>query len=97
MGRDGKVREVGIAFKSMDEDGDWKHSLVERPVRSVVKLLNIEDTSIIEDMKKVQEEVKIILKKQAPVLSEKLVDEEIERHGKTESKKEYFNHMKSPN
>ena len=61
IGRDAKVREVGIAFKNMDEDGDWKHSLVERPARSVVKLMNIEDTSIIEDMKKVQEEAKIIL------------------------------------
>ena len=96
IGRDGKVREVGIAFKNMDEDGDWKHSLVERPVRSVVKLMNIEDTSIIEDMKKVQEEVKIILKKQAPVLNEKLVDEEIERHGETESKKESLDVKKTP-
>ena len=48
-------------------------------------------------MKKVQKEVKIILKKQAPVLSEKLVDEEIERHGETESKKESLDDKKSPN
>ena len=79
IGRDGKVREVGIAFKSMDESGDWKHSLVERPVRSVVKLMNIEDTSIIEDMKKVQEEVKVILKKQTPVLGEESIDIEGEK------------------
>ena len=76
IGRDGKVREVGIAYKNMDEDGDWRHSLVERPVRSVVKLMNIEDTSIIEDMKKVQEEVKVILNKQSPVLDDKSICEE---------------------
>ena len=75
IGRDGKVREVGIAFKNMDEEEDWKHSLVERPVRSVVKLMNIEDTSIIEDMKKIEEEVKVILRKQTPVLSEENVQE----------------------
>merc|ERR1719431_1906181 len=97
IGRDGKVREVGIAFKNMDEEEDWKHSLVERPARSVVKLMNIEDTSIIEDMKKVQEEVKIILKKQAPVLSEESVDENIERHGETESKKESLDDNKDLN
>ena len=43
-------------------------------MRSVVKLMNIEDTSIIDDMKRVQEEVKIILKKQTPVPCE-FIDE----------------------
>ena len=88
IGRDGKVREVGIAFKNMDEEGDWRHSLVERPVRSVVKLMNIEDTSIIEDMKKVQEEVKIIMKKQTPVLTEKSIDDEVENISEEDSKKD---------
>ena len=74
IGRDGKVREIGISFKNMDEDGNWKHSVVERPVRAVVKLMNIEDTSIIENMKKVEELVKIILDKKMPVLDSKIVD-----------------------
>ena len=39
--RDGKVREVGIAYKIMDEDDGWKHNVVERPARAVVKLMNI--------------------------------------------------------
>ena len=76
IGRDGKVREIGISFKTMDDDGDWKHSVVERPVRAVVKLMNIEDTSIIENMKKVEELVKIILEKEVPVLDSKKVDVE---------------------
>ena len=38
-GRDGKVREVGIAYKSQDlADNKWKHNVVQRPVRNVVKL-----------------------------------------------------------
>ena len=38
-GRDGKVREVGVAYKSQDiGDNKWKHNVVQRPVRSVVKL-----------------------------------------------------------
>ena len=41
--------------------------------------MNIEDTSIIEDMKKVQEEVKVILKKQTPVLGEESIDVEGEK------------------
>ena len=58
VGRDGKVRSVGISHKIMiehdnkvyHEDLDWKHSVVERPVRAVVKLMNIEDTSLLENI-----------------------------------------------
>ena len=68
-GRDGKVRSVGVSYKIMVEDGgkiynedfEWKNSVVERPARAVVKLMNIEDTSILEDMNKVQDLVKEIL------------------------------------
>ena len=61
-GRDGKVREVGIAYKSQDlADNKWKHNVVQRPVRNVVKLWNIEDTSFLENMKEVQNLVKEIL------------------------------------
>ena len=61
-GRDGKVREVGIAYKSQDlADNKWKHNVVQRPVRNVVKLWNIEDTSFLENMKEVQDLVKEIL------------------------------------
>ena len=53
LGRDGKVREVGIGYKIMKENDDglnsdydtagtWSHNVVERPVRHVVRLMNIE-------------------------------------------------------
>ena len=69
IGRDGKVRSVGVSYKIMvehndkvyHEDFEWKSSVVERPARAVVKLMNIEDTSILEDMKKVEDLVKKIL------------------------------------
>ena len=51
--RDGKVREVGLAYKIMDEDDGWRHFVVERLSCAVVKLMNIEDTPLIEDIKKV--------------------------------------------
>ena len=68
-GRDGKVRSVGISYKTMienndkvyNEDIEWKNSMVERPVRAVVKLMNVEDTSLLEDMRKVKELVEEIL------------------------------------
>ena len=71
-GRDGKVRSVGVSYKIMVEDDsklyhedfEWKSSVVERPARAVVKLMNIEDTSILEDMNKVKDLVKEILDKQ---------------------------------
>ena len=81
-GRDGNVREVGIAFKNMDEDENWRHSVVERPARSVVKLVNIEDTSLIEDMKKVEELSIIILGKQKPVLYDKKSEHEVSSEDK---------------
>ena len=71
-GRDGKVRSVQISYKIMiendkklyHEDFEWRHSVVERPARAVVKLMNIEDTSLLENMAKVQDLVKKILKKE---------------------------------
>ena len=83
VGRDGKVRSVGISHKIMiehdnkvyHEDLDWKHSVVERPVRAVVKLMNIEDTSLLENITQVQDLVKKILEGNQPYSDSK--DEEI--------------------
>ena len=41
LSRDGKVREVGISYRHDTESGERKFSIVERPVRECVKLLNI--------------------------------------------------------
>ena len=69
VGRDGKVQSVGISYKIMvesdekvfHEDHEWRHEVVERPVRAVIKLDNIEDTSLMENIAKIQELVKEIL------------------------------------
>ena len=62
-GRDGLVRGIGISYKNKDgeTEEDWRHSVVERPARACVKLMNIEDTSILDDMKKVEKLAKEIL------------------------------------
>ena len=53
--RDGKICEAEIAYKRQDfGDNTWRHSTVERPVRLIVKLWNLEDTSILENLKSVQ-------------------------------------------
>ena len=65
IGRDGLIREVGVSYKILsnpyDDSSDWTRSVVERPVRAIVKLFNIEDTTILEDMKKVHKLAKEIL------------------------------------
>ena len=61
MSRDNKVRKVGISYKHDTEDGERQLSIVERPAREVVKLMNINDTSLLEDIKAVQDVAKKIL------------------------------------
>ena len=46
----------------MDEDDGWRHFVVERPSCAVVKLMNIEDTALIEDIKKVWDLAKELVK-----------------------------------
>ena len=55
LGQDGYVRQVTVAYKdtSNDEPADWTHRTVERPVRNIVKLFNIEDTTLLEDIQAV--------------------------------------------
>ena len=59
--RDGKIRTVGISYKHDTEDGDRKLSIVERPVRECIRLLNIEDTSLLEDIAAAQKQAMDIL------------------------------------
>ena len=48
--KDGKVRTVSESYKYDTEHGERKFSIVERPVREIVRLFNIEDTSLLEDI-----------------------------------------------
>ena len=59
--KDKKVRRVGISYRFKNEDGETKFNVVERPSREVVKLMNIDDTSLLDDIKAVQEAAKKIL------------------------------------
>ena len=54
ISKDGKIRTVGVSYKHDTEDGERKFSIVERPVRECIKLMNIEDTSLLDDIKMVQ-------------------------------------------
>ena len=42
-GRDGMVRELCLSHGHKDDEDDWIHYTVERPVRTVSKLMNVED------------------------------------------------------
>ena len=59
--RDKKTRNVGISYKHDTEDGSRKMSIVDRPVREVVKLCNIEDTSLLDDISVVRNVAKKII------------------------------------
>ena len=52
--RDNRTRTVGIGYKYKLEKGERIFKTVERPVREIVKLLNIDDTSLLDDIKSVQ-------------------------------------------
>ena len=53
IGKDGYVRHAVISYKDVSGDclEDWAHRSVERPVRNIIKLFNIEETSLMEDIK----------------------------------------------
>ena len=55
LGQDGYVRSVVVAYKdtSSDDPADWSHRTVDRPVRNIIKLFHIEDTTLLEDIQAV--------------------------------------------
>ena len=59
--RDTRTRKVGISFKHDTEDGSRKLSIVDRPVRQVVKLCDIEDSSLLDDITAVRNAAKKII------------------------------------
>ena len=62
VGRDNKVREVHVSYKILKDDS-WSHNVVKRPVRKIVKLFELKDTSFAEEMQAVQLAAKEILLK----------------------------------
>ena len=52
---------MGISFKHDTDDGSRKLSIVDRPVRQVVKLCDIEDSSLLDDITAVRNAAKKII------------------------------------
>ena len=64
LGRDDKVREVNVSHKIIKEGlSNWTHSVVTRPVREIIKLFEIKDTTFAEEMKAAHKAAELILKK----------------------------------
>ena len=65
LGQDGYVREATISYKdvSSNEPDDWMYRTVVRPVRNMVKLFNVEDTTFMDDMNRIQRLAKETLDK----------------------------------
>ena len=59
--KDGKVRKVDIGYKFDTEQGSREFRVVERPVRECVKLMNLEDTTLFDDIKTVREACQDVL------------------------------------
>ena len=55
LGQDGYVRQVTVAYKDTahEDASDWVHRAVDRPVRNMIKLFHIDDTSLLEDIQAV--------------------------------------------
>ena len=74
VSKDGKIRTVGVSYKHDTEDGEQKFSIVERPARECIKLLNIEDTSLLDDIRAVQKSSQELLDEEQ-VVPQSLLDE----------------------
>ena len=63
IGQDGYVREATVSYKdvSSDEPGDWMFRTVNRPVRNMVKIFNIEDTTLMDDIRNIHDLAQKIL------------------------------------
>ena len=59
--KDGKVRKVIVGYKFDTEQGTREFRTVERPARECVKLWNLEDTTIFDDIREVRDASQTIL------------------------------------
>ena len=71
ISRDGLVRGVDVSYKLVDPGYDEaRHMVVQRPVKQIVKLFHISDTSLIDDIAKVRKISEEITKKRNKVVVE---------------------------
>ena len=71
ISRDDKIREVNVAYKILKEGKEgWTHSVVSRPVRELVKLYEIGDTTFAEDMATVYKASRDILVKRGALIGD---------------------------
>ena len=88
--RDMKARKVAISYKHDTEDGSRKMTIVERPVRQVVKLGDIEDTSLLDDITAVRNAAKKIIDDRSIVpetLPDSIQKEDLEKYVKMKWRK----------
>ena len=74
ISKDGKTRTVGVSYKHDTEDGERKFSIVERPARECIKLMNIEDTSLLDDIRAAQKFLKKLLDEEQ-IVPQSLLDD----------------------
>ena len=70
--RDMKVRKVGISYKHDTEDVSMKMNIVDRPVRQVVKLCDIDETSLLDGIAAVRNAAKEIIDDRVLVTSKEV-------------------------
>ena len=63
VGADGCVRQVTIAYPDASSDNaeDWTHRTVDRPVRNVVKISHIDETTFMDDLNDVHNLAKSLM------------------------------------
>ena len=66
IGKDGYVRQAVIAYKDTtgEDASDWMHRTVERPVRNIVKLFHIEDTTLMDELQAIHKLSKKLLEQE---------------------------------
>ena len=100
VGQDGFVRQARVAYKdtSSDDPNDWVCRTVDRPVRNMVKLFHVDDTTLLENINDVFKMSAKILEKQQlsydidddPVQTIEAVEEDISNQPGVETEEFIF-------
>ena len=76
FGRDGKVREVNVAYKIIKEGlANWTHSVVTRPVREIIKLFEVNDTTFADEMRAAHKAATKILRQRGALEEASQIDD----------------------